>query len=841
MKLFSSKRRVVAAAIIVLALFLVRPGASRLKSRIIHSISAGLGRPVDIGSVHIRLLPRPGFELENLVVYDDAAFGAEPMVRASEVTAALRLTSLLRGRLEIARLELTEPSLNLVHGVGGRWNFEPVLERSARIPLAPTGKTKSEPRPGFPYIEATSGRINFKNGDEKKPYALTNADFSLWQESENTWGIRVKAQPFRTDMNLNDTGLLQVSGTWQRAEALRDTPLEVSLEWSRAQLGQFTKLITGNDQGWRGQILLDLKLKGTPANLHVAADSSIDDFRRYDIITGKALRMAAHCDADYSTGTHDFKQVSCSAPSGGGMITLKGDAGFPGSHRYALNISGERVPTAAVVALAQRVKKDLPDDLTGEGNLHVDLSISSDGQSPPKWKGAGAISDLHLGSASDKGEFGPETVPFAISSGPVSQRQAVAQVMPAGNGPRIEAGPFAISGHPGTLTIRGVMDLTRYAFSISGEADIARILRLGRMAGVPAIASGTEGTAQLDLQLAGNWINPGNGFAAPQVTGTAKLHNLRIPEPSVGVEADIVSAEMQLSPDAVRIIRLNANAARTFWTGSLELPRGCGTPGACSVHFALNTNRVAIRDLKDWVNPHPGKRPWYRVLGPDTQAHPAWWSTLHASGHLTADRVQVQGIDATHVSTNLNLQNGRLRFTGLTADVLQGKHRGEWIVDFTKAPALCTGSGNLAGISLGAIASAMKDAWVAGTAAASYDLKGSCGGDFWLSTDAKLHVEVKDGIFPHVQLQDGAEQLQASEIMGDARLHDGQIEIGDARFVSSSASYELSGTASLNREVNLKLTRTSSGAAKPGYTIMGTLEAPRVAPLGRTEQARLKQ
>ena len=162
MKLFSSKRRmVVAAALILLALFLLRPGASRLKSRIISSISSAVGRPVDIGSVHLRLLPRPGFDLENLVVYDDPAFGAEPMLRASEVTAALRLTSLIRGRLEIARLDLTEPSLNLVHAPGGRWNLEALLERAAHMPLAPTGKSTSEPRPGFPYIEATFlyGRI----------------------------------------------------------------------------------------------------------------------------------------------------------------------------------------------------------------------------------------------------------------------------------------------------------------------------------------------------------------------------------------------------------------------------------------------------------------------------------------------------------------------------------------------------------------------------------------------------------------------------------------------------------------------------------------------------------
>ena len=177
---FPSKRRVVAvAAGILLALFLVRPGVSRLKTRIANSISQAVERPVEIGSVHLRFLPRPGFDLENLVIHEDPAFGAEPMLRAPEVTALVRVTSLVRGRLDISRLELTEPSLNLVRREDGRWNWEALLERAERTPMAPTAKSKRELRPGFPYIEASSGRINFKAGPEKKPYALLNADFCV--------------------------------------------------------------------------------------------------------------------------------------------------------------------------------------------------------------------------------------------------------------------------------------------------------------------------------------------------------------------------------------------------------------------------------------------------------------------------------------------------------------------------------------------------------------------------------------------------------------------------------------------------------------------------------------
>lgn len=845
MKFFTSKRRVAAAAVILLALFTVRPGASRLKSRIIHSISAGVGRSVDIGSVHIRLLPRPAFELENLVVYDDPGFGAEPMLRANEVTAALRLTSLLRGRLEIARLDLSEPSLNLVRGDGGHWNVEALLERSAHIPLAPTGKAKSEPRPAFPYIEGTTGRINLKSGPEKKPYALTNADFSLWQESENTWGLRLKALPFRTDMNLNDTGLLQVNGTWERAAAMRDTPLDITIDWSRAQLGQVTKLIMGNDKGWRGDILLNVHMKGSPAKLHITSTSSLDDFRRYDITSGTALRMSGHCDANYSSDTHEFRQIMCNAPAGDGLITATGDMGFPGSHRYSITITAETVPARGLVMLAQRVKKNVPDDLSGEGTVQAQLSIQSDGTNGPQWKGRGEVADLHLTSEVNRGEIGPEMLPFSVSNdsggNAVGHKRGSDKIHAhLATGARLDIGPFTIGGsRPGSATIRGVLTRRGYEFGLSGETEIGRVLRLARMAGIPAISSGAEGVAQLDLQIAGNWTVPGNGFAVPQVLGTAKLRNVQIAARNAGAAAEIVSAEMDLLPDAVHIVKLNAKAAGTTWMGSLQLPRGCGTPDACTAQFSLNTNRVSLSDINQWLNPSSRKRPWYRVLGGNSESRPAWWTTLNTSGRVIADRVQVHGIEATHVSSTVSLQDGKLRLSGLNADLLEGKYHGEWKLDFAKAPAICAGTGNLIGVSLSAIATAMDDGWIAGTANASYELKGACPTDFWQVADGKLRVEVTDGTFPHVMVGDG-EPLQASELKGEARLHGGKIEIAETQLISPEGTYQLTGTASLKRQLDLRLTRVPAGPINMGYSIGGTLASPRVAPLSGTEQAGLK-
>ena len=841
-KIFASKRRVAASAVLVLlVLFLFRPGASRLKSRIITSLSAAVGRPVDLSSAHIRLLPRPGFDLENLVVYDDPSFGSEPMLRASAVTADLRLSSLLRGRLEVAKLDLAEPSLNLVHQAGGAWNLESLLERSARTPLAPTAKTKSEPRPGFPYIEGSSGRINFKNGPEKIPDALTNADFALWQESENAWGVRLKAQPFRGDMNLNDTGLLELSGSWQRSANVRDTPLEFSIEWSRAQLGQVTKFFTGNDKGWRGDLRIDATVTGTPAALKISSTLLADDFRRYDITSEKSLRLAGRCDAEYNAQEHEFPQVACIAPVGAGSITITGEARLSGNHPYVFDVAVENVPASALGALAKRAKQDVPEDLMLEGRLEGQLSLAANTSSGgvPRVAGHAEIVGLRASSESEKVELGPVTIPIVVTTVWQGAARGRVKIRPY-RGAHVDFGPFALErGRVGAATVRGWADRWGYGVNLLGDADIGRTLRLARMFGLHALRTTADGTAQLDLRVGGPWAaeNGIAGFAGPQVTGSAKLRNVHFDLRGTGEPVEISSAEIEISQDEVHLVKLNAKAAGAVWKGSLEMPRGCGTPENCPLRFQLIADEFSFDEASAWANAGPGNRPWYRVLGNPQPA--SMLARVWAFGHLTADRFVMRRASASKVSADLSLKAGKLEISSVNAELLGGTHRGRWHADFSVRPPVCSGSGNLTGMSLANASRLMKDDWVQGTAAASYDVRGSCTLDFWNSLEGTLQVKVTDGSFPHMFFQDSDEILKIRKFAAQARLHGGTLEVSDGQLDSPQGNYSLSGTATLQREIDFKMTPVSTRSGG-GYTVTGTLAQPRVRALNRTEQARLK-
>src|ERR1700722_9865110 len=228
---------VVALALVSLAVLPPLINANRFQRRIAASISGSLGRPVHLDRVTFNMLPLPGFTLENLVVSEDPAFGSEPVIRANSVRARLRISSLWRKRVEFSTISFTEPSVNLVRAADGKWNLESILLQASRIEAAPTVQAKPGSAPRFPYIEATGARLNLKQGAEKLPLSLTEAEFALWLSNPQEWHVRLQARPTRTDTSVSDAGVVRLEGTLGRATSLGAVPLNLQGEWRNAPLG----------------------------------------------------------------------------------------------------------------------------------------------------------------------------------------------------------------------------------------------------------------------------------------------------------------------------------------------------------------------------------------------------------------------------------------------------------------------------------------------------------------------------------------------------------------------------------------------------------------------------
>jgi hypothetical protein len=826
------------ATVVLLALFLVRPGANQLRTRIVRTIGLALGRPVEISSVSIHLLPRPGFDLKNFVVHEDPAFGAEPMLRAGEVSASLRLTSLLRGRLEISRLSLTEPSINVVRNSAGLWNLENLLQRAEETHVAPTSKTKTEPRAGFPYLEATSARINFKSGAEKKPYTLTDANFSVWQDSENTWGMRLKARPVRTDFNLSDTGLIRVQGSWQRAASLRETPLQFAVQWDGGQLGQATTLFYGSDQGWRGTVTLSIHLTGTATDLTVESSAAIDDFRRYDLDGGGALRLAAECGAHYAPLDQALSALSCRAPAGGGFVSLEGSLrGYGEARDYDLRVAAQNVPMQSLVTLARHAKKNLPSDLVAAGTLNAAFQFQRENgpkKSHVEWAGEGETRNFGMSSALIGATLLPTKVVFTVSAGvaqdshTLSHEQGVwARIAAA---PHLEVGPIKfLLGRPAPVVVSAWASRAEYALSIQGDASIRRLLQLARSVGLPSAQANADGAAKIDLQTVGTW----SAFTPSTTLGQAQLHSVRAEVHGLNQPVEIATANIALLSDEVRVKDITASLAGGTWRGSLALPRQCSVPEQCLVRFDLHADTIATDEISDLLKAHPRNGPWYRLFTANPQPGNSYLFALHAAGQLSADHVLLHKLPATQVSANLELQNGVLRLADLQGEVLGGRQEGDWIADFTVHPPQYTGSGAFRNVDLELLSEAMHDGWITGRASATYRAaaSGLTAGDMMTSANASLQVRELSGTLPHIVLDSETGPLRVRKFKGGLVLQGGKLEIAEGKLDAPGGVYQVSGTASLGGILNLRLMREASG----GFTVVGPLAAPSVTQAAAAE------
>lgn len=857
MRLRSQARIAIAVVVVVILGFLLPPlvNVNRYRSRIALSMERALGRPVAVGSIGLRLFPQPGFDLGRVSIGEDPAFGYEPMLHAEEVQASLRLSSLWRGRLEIAKLSLKYPSLNLVRASDGRWNLETLLQHAAQIPTAPTGKTRPEARPRFPYIEAEGGRINFKVGVEKKVYALSDADFSLWLASEDELRTRLKARMVRTDSYLSDTGQVAFAGRFQRASDLRDTPMEIEASLENSQLGQLTKFIDGQDHGWRGTVDANVMVAGRPTALKVAAQTVVNDFRRYDIATTEYVRVDARCSAALDTPAQRLSDLSCRMPIGNGLVTVTGTVdGFSNLHSYNLKLGMAKVPAQSVVSLVRHAKKDIPDDLSATGTVDADLSFRNGGGSTgAEWSGRGTTSNLVLRSAVLTPDLTLKPIEFSLGSpaqpklGPGASPRAdmqarkraeylaVAAIQPTEK--KLTFTPFALNlGSSDPVTVNGWITPAGYSLSVQGDAQIRRLLQIAQIAGIRAPQVNAEGPAKLDLTVGGGW----QGFYGPKPTGTVELHATTVRMKGIAEPLRIASATIALGPDSVTASNVAAEFTQSKFalTGLVKLPRHCETIESCPIEFDLHSDEVATDELNRLLNPRAAKRPWYAILGGSPE--PSFLGRINATGRISAGKLVLKSVVASHVAAGASLNKGELLLSDLRGELWNGRHVGQWRANFAADTPTYEGTGTLDSVAMAQLSALMHDNWAAGKVGGTYKLvmSGDTASQLLGSAKGELTFDWENGSWRHVVLANATAPLTFKRFAGLLQFSAGGIRLApESKMTTNSGIYQVSGTASSAREMDLTLRNGSHT-----YAISGTLDKPKVTPAPAAQaQVSLKQ
>ena len=535
------RRRVVAALILLLILLLlafIPPyiTLNRFQRRIAANIGASLGRPVHFDSASLNLLPLPGFTLERFVVDEDPAFGFEPILRADEVRANLRLRSLWNRRIELSRISLTEPSVNLVRTANGQWNLQSILLHTSSIQAAPTGQRYAGRAPRFPYIEATGARINLKLDQEKTPFSLNDADFALSLPEPRQWRFRLEAHPARSDTTPADAGTLSLEGTLGSAatsanapaKAIADIPISIQGDWQDAQLGGLSRLLLGRDAGLRGELALTLNIAGTISRSLIATDIKIARGRRADFVPPRLLSLEAACQAIASDTFHTFSAIEFHWPpadsSDPSVLILA--AAVPDTRRPNLSSADLTVPALPTSTLLDWLRIATPYPPTGlldTGTLAGTLAwrpsgtaIETEAQSPgphkivisteaperaageskgaqrrnpqllqpqPTWSGELELSGESIQLPSDDVNAAPSPIPLGdvllrSTPPPTSPGQHPATPQPVASSFDLLPIQLPLGGRQ-PATLEGHFDAHGYTLHLTGTAIPARLLALG--------------------------------------------------------------------------------------------------------------------------------------------------------------------------------------------------------------------------------------------------------------------------------------------------------------------------------------------------------------------------
>lgn len=807
---------------LVLAAICVPPFVNLGKYRrsITRSISDELGRPVAVDDMQLRLLPTPAITMTDFTVAEDPAFGYEPALHANSVVVSLRLSSLWRGRLEIGRISLDEASLNLVKDSAGQWSIGSVLLRAAQLPNEATGQRHAGAHPRFPYIEATSARINFKRGVEKRPFALMNAKFAMWQANSGSWQLRLKAQPVRTDLqlHLSDTGTLQVEGSLGRAGTVHTMPVMLHAEWSGAQLGQVSRLLTGTDSGWRGDLDVTANATGSAGGFAMKNRVQIANLRRQEFQPATTVNVDATCASHYENAQRLLGQITCFQPAGTGHLLLTGEVRGrfePGTRlQLEINQTPAQLPLSLLGLLRPRAG-----NVTATGTVNGSFAWARGEQ--PSLSGDARAAGVTL------------SYPGGSLSVPELHLTASPPAQPAGKRGRRKTpeptGPTAIVMEPAEVRLGGATPLTAdahltragFTLHLAGQAELGPLMAAGANFGLLENALtlvGTKGHAAMNTTSSGNWMTPlaGATYGGIATTGVVKVTDIEVQPRFLHAKVEIASADVNLTPQEISWQNVELRYGGMAMRGSIRYPAGCVPPAPCAATFSVEPGETSAAAIETAL---AGQRPGFfgQVLADLGGGAGVAWPTM--SGTLQSRQISLGRLALHNVVAHLSVQGNALAIDSLDAAALGGTIHATGAMTVTGGTPHWNLEMQMQGVKAGDGSSVFNEHWGAGTASGAAtltmsgyrteDLASSAAGSFRMEWQ-KGGVAGAPGPFAHF------DRWTANGTIGN-----GALTLTDSTITAGGKNLAVTGTVGFDRRIHL-VVDTSGGKV----TLGGTLAKP---------------
>ena len=804
-----------------------------LQKKITARLELAFGRPVEVASYNFTLLDGPTLRAESVTFGEDPRFGHEYFLRAESLTVRLRWQGLLLGHLQLGTVSLEHPSLNLVRNSAGDWNLAEWLPKPppAAVSNVPVS---AAPAVRFRRIEIDSGRINFKHGEEKLPFALVGVTGYVEPAGPGRWTMDLEAIPTRAAVIVQQAGVLHVSGQMGGTSS-RLRPAELNASWNDASMSDVLRLARSSDYGVRGILTLMMNVR--------TSDTEEDG---WSVQTRAELRQLHRWDLALRPDNPSVNVIAKIDWNPTKPILLLNDVAIEGPHSHAnasavlswISPPGTAPNTPAVSYRVRSSIIDLNDALAWFRAFHSNVAddISLQGFTALQVISAGSASEMPaLSLAIPQADVASPRLRVPVHLGNVDFHydRGVAALSPVS----LTFGTSGDSLHLETTSKRGA-ELP--VFHLAGNLAQAHDLVATASAFGWNISHGWDLAGPLRCDL--RWQDAPHLWRIPP-TGTVDFgaeKGMSLRAPFLNQPIEDIKAHAEWKPDSQRISVSSAKAFGADWSGSFERRDAGGW------FFTLSADRLAATDVDRWLNPRWRESFLDRMLPFLNQRSStnAVTDNLQASGRLAVDEFTLAPVTVRRLQGDLKISGHHLALANARAQFYGGNIGASFEADFAPVPSYRVNMDFLRVdlLALSADSPALAKLFSgAASGEISLNARGAAKSDLLASLACKGRARLNDVEFHNLNL---LESLRENATRSGTSLFrqasatftcsNAEIKFRDLLLLSSSAEVEGFGSLDFSRNLDLRLRVLRTEAADRSviaadYRLTGPLSSPEIS------------
>ncbi|MGH9450072.1 MAG: AsmA family protein [Terriglobia bacterium] len=674
------------------------------------NLESKLGRPVELGAVTLRLLPHPGFSIQNVLIEEDPRFGAEPFARVGQVECDLRWRSLWGSRLDCWRILLSHPVLNVVRNSDGQWNVAEFFHRGsteAKAAAASSHRPAAEPFD----LEVDGARVNFTVNSVERPFALDKVRARLrFDPRQGSVQFRVEGTPLRTDLARQPPGPLVLTGEWKPAAGFNG-PFQARLTTSGSLISGWIPLVLRRDPGVYGLVNADVHLAGNIHEIKIAGQIGINQLHRSDSLPPSSeMPVSLSFTGNWNREGHRVQIQKADAAFAGSQLHLTGViAQISGAPYLNLVLALNPSRVEDLVAMANRLAKH-PTRIAASGRADGRLTL----EGPWQNRRYGGFLALHALALRTHGvEISAPQAEIRVDDR--SARLAPAHFLIGVRIRGVAEGTIPLPAGSLTALPRGASPRSNAASAFGRGADtrgyefvftlprapLRDCIRVARSLGVRNLR---------DIEATG-WAG-----ASVRLTGRAWPFS----RPQVGAEGNLDSARLLVAGlnEPVRFSRFHfALAKGTFIAMPITAGIGDATFSGWLQHgplkdapwrFNARAPRLGLEQAALWFTVLGYRRPkpildlipGLRSLAGRASASRSVFAAVNAQGTFECPEVTFHSLDLEDFRAGITLSGRAARISEATFRVAGGTGEGSAAVDFKQAPARIAAQFGLSGVAL---------------------------------------------------------------------------------------------------------------------------------------------